>query len=63
MTRIRIQESGPAVLIRGSFDDFSEFDTATENWDLDFRQLDRGGQPCPSDASRNPPCTGHEFSS
>ena len=45
MTRIQIQDSGPAVLIRGCFDDFSEFDKATENWDLDFRQLDRGASP------------------
>ena len=45
MTRIQIQDSGPAVLIRGCFDDFSEFDKAISNWDLNFRQLDRGASP------------------
>jgi len=45
MTRIQIQDSGPAVLIRGCFDDFSEFDKATSDWDLDFFQLDRGASP------------------
>jgi len=42
MTQTQTMNSQPAVLIRGSFDDFAEFESLSTTWDLDFRPLDRG---------------------
>jgi len=45
LTQVQITDSGPVVFSRGHFDDLSEFERVTTDWDLDFRQLDRGSSP------------------
>ena len=45
MARIQVHDSGSTLLIRGEFEDFSEFEKLAPDWDLDFRQLDRGTSP------------------
>ena len=48
MAQIQIRQIGPIQFIRGGFEDFDDFAAVTNNWDLDFVQLDRG--PSPVDA-------------
>ncbi len=45
MARIQIHDSGSTVLVRGVFEDFSEFQKLVPGWEVDFRQLDRGPSP------------------